>query len=310
MISAPPHIPSYAQGFARGSAETDGRGLRDRLIGLWTPFAGPTGATLADQSGRRCDGALVNATLATAWTADRYGWALALDGTDDHANMHDGAGAVSVASGVLFALVKLDSSITGDGNPHSVFEVGSSAGLTDWIGLRKTTADEVMARYRVDSTNYDVSTPAAAFADTWKAIAIRWNSSGAVALFVDGLLIGSADRSATGDIGITLNQIRLGARGGTTAGLYCQGRIALAAAWARSLKYGEIRRISEDPFVLLRPRRRVWIRKPAVGGPYRAVVGQPFHAGAAAGNCFLTGRAAGQTFNTGQTAGQTDGRCG
>ena len=78
MISAPPQIPSYAQGFAPRDGPPANLNLWTGLQGLWVPALGPTGVTLFDQSPFKRDGTLTNMDPATAWVATEMAWACEL----------------------------------------------------------------------------------------------------------------------------------------------------------------------------------------------------------------------------------------
>ncbi len=86
--------------------------------------------------------------------------------------------------------------------------------------------------------------------------------------------------------------------------------MAAVGIWNRVLDANEIQQLYQDPHAIVRPVTRTGLSAPGVAGPYRTMIAETFHTGAAAGEPFAAAAAAGESFHTGPTAGQIDGRCG
>lgn len=76
--------PTYGTGFARNAWESAHPELWRGIVGLWSPFLGPTGGTLRDWSGNGKHGVLTGYTAGeTSWTAG----ALNLPGTNEFVDL-------------------------------------------------------------------------------------------------------------------------------------------------------------------------------------------------------------------------------
>lgn len=295
MIASAPQIPTYAQGFARYRGDLADPELREDLLGLWAPCLGPTGAVLMDHSGYANHGTLGNMTLNGAWVAGRYGWALEFDNSDDRVVLPS---AVSAAlGGWTGATVGILARRTGSGTYDHLFDLTRLTTYSKlFVAFWNNDALYVMAR-TANEAFQGVSS-----ISTWTDNAWHWvvgiiDLAGHEAhLYVDRKLERKQSRTWANE---TFESVV-----GTAQTIGCAasfshvhtGSIALVGLWGGVKP--QIAALT-DPLALLWPRRRIRETVPAVGGPYRVAIGQPFLAGAAAG----------QTFNTGPAAGQIDGRC-
>ncbi len=292
MIFTPLQTPSYSQGFARCRGQAAQPQFWDGLVGLWAPFLGPTGPTLFDWSGYGNRGSLTNMDPATDWTAGRYGWALDFDGVNDEVNCGNHS---SLHTAALTVEVLCFRRASGD----AVFSKGAGRGSPlnrDWsvYNTSGTAGYFVVSNGSSYVVNQSFTWPAA---NEWHHIVATWDgttNAGGARVYVDGRLSNSGTASGTNPS----NDYDVYVGGGMAYRF--DGLIAKAAIYNGSKSAREIAGLNADPFALLRPRRRVLGMLPAIGGPYRMIVGQIFHGG----------RTEGEVFRTGTMIGQCDGHSG
>lgn len=275
MLSAPPQTPNYVQGLARLRGDSAYPELWDGLIGLWAPFLGPTGEMLFDWSGYQNDGTLTNMDPATDWVGSSRGWALDFNGGSEWAQIPwypDPRSPITVA-----VHAKLDWSVSG-------YLFGVHDGVNRFYFGKDVwgVGDSYTGPVTVTSNEWH----------TWFLLA----DGGAAWLYEDTNLVDSLSYSASAASTVAF---RLGARNHASAGPMT-GQITWGMAWDNVLGAGARQQIVDDPFALLRPRRRMLRMLPAIGGPYHAAAGQAFHAGTAEG----------ELFSTGSIIGECDGRSG
>lgn len=299
MISAPPQIPTYAQGFDRHAGESACPGLWDGLVGAWVASLGPTGSTLFDVSGRHNHGTLTNMDPATDWVPTQHGWALDFDATDDYVEI--GTKTVLEFSTAFTLVVRCrhrDSTYdAGVGRRGLVNKYAASSGNRSYTYSVSHSSGKRQPLVYVSASPGSTSVTCASDFDLdteWHLLAFTFHA-GSWVHYVDGVEV----KNGVSGVASLNNAVNMPFRLGVDySGREFLGQIAYAYAFRRALTHGEISRLQADPLAVLRPRRTIRGIIPAVGGPYRAASGQAFH----------TGTAAGQTFITTATAGQIDGR--
>jgi len=289
-------LPSYGQGFARSAAEAAYPNLRNGLRFCWHGPLGPTGLQAFDVSGHANHGALTNMDPATDWVPTSKGWGLDFDGAG---NQHVYSDA-SVPDYPFTLVAWFDSTAAGT---EIVFSIGDSSG-TFYTGLHTAGATAIgVLRYQgtVRTNTYTVT------AGVHLLVAVCTAKDHAD-VYIDGVLVATV----TTDTGAatTWDRTAIGVSADSTPYGYSRAILLLAATYRRALLPGEIRLLYTDPHAIVRPVQRTGLSAPGVGGPYRTLIAETFHTGAATGEPFAAGAAAGESFNTGTTAGQIDGRCG
>jgi hypothetical protein len=279
MIPAPPQILSSTQGFARCRGESAYPKFWNGLLGQWIAPLGVTGDTLFDWSGGGSVGTLRNMDPETAWVASRYGWVLDFDGVDDYVDC--GNAAILNEPGYQFtgeAWVYYRGGETAprmyDKYPAPTMYVQLNTRSLSWLGL-------------IDGTYVSLNASQSQLTlDAWNHCVHTYQSGEGVKSYLNGTHR-DTDNSHSGPLSTTSTTLKLGNRGALDRAL--DGQLSIVRWWSRALSAAEIAQLYWDPFAPLRLRRQIRGIVPAVGGPYRAVAGELFHAGAAEGELFSTG---------------------
>ncbi len=299
MISAPPQIPTYAQGFARHAGDSACPGLWDGLVGAWVASLGPTGWTLFDASGRHNHGTLTNMDPATDWVIGPNGWTLDFDGVDDYVDLGRSwaFGDFSVALWFKIPNLTADHAIAGNWNgdaTHDGWEiwfddvVGKFGGLSDVVSF--VIFGDASANNWLWITSSQITAPG------WYHLAVTRRNGADAKMYINSEEDTAHSQSANLNLTIaTSPNVRFGR---SLVPRNSAGSLADALFWDRTLSAQEVAFLYGNPHALLQPQRRTLGIIPPIDGPYRAAAGQAFH----------TGAAAGQTFITTATAGQIDGR--
>jgi hypothetical protein len=305
------HLPSYSQGFASKGRLACPR-LWQGLVGLWVPGLGPTGSRLPDQSGYAGHGTLANMDPAGDWVAAPPGWMLDYDGTNDYVDCGP-ASATNLTGNFTLAVWACSSAAWNPANGkyrplatrNAIFQSGyglhiyeriSSAQvcLEGWSrGTGQTIVSHLVTGLWVTGRTYHV------------AVVLAGST---LALYWDGRQVASNGSAALP--GSNSGPLRIG-HGNSALYLPWPGRIGTVAVWSRGLGAAEIRRLYEDPGVLVRAagRRAAWRPGPAPvpSGPGGVAMGEVFATGRQAGQVQSTGSAEADIFTTGPRAGQLYG---
>ncbi len=290
--------PSYGQGYASRKADAANPGLWDGLEFNWHGPLGPTGLAAFDVSGKGSGGTLTNMAPASDWVTTTKGWALDFDGVDEH-----------------ITTTRLGPA----GNqPRTVAGWITSSGTAgrSFVGWGTDVAGEKWA-VRLDSgsprgehgSGYMRGT-ATGQDGAWHhgALVFSGGTFANTKLYVDGAedtIAASAGLTTTINTG-TAETIIIGQQVGAAINYWIE-RMATATVWGRALAAGEIRKSYDDEHAIVRPMQRIGLSAPGVAGPYRALIAETFHTGAAAGEPFAATAVAGEPFHIGPTAGQIDG---
>ncbi|NQU23630.1 MAG: LamG domain-containing protein [Candidatus Nealsonbacteria bacterium] len=265
----------------------------------WHGPLGLTGMTVKDVGGRGADGTLSGMDAGADWVQTQHGHALEFDGSSqcvDNITLGSALDGRPISCWTLCRFDDLDSSY-----PRIIDRVynGQFAFYLRALGVG------MAANCSGGTIDTFVGPPLAA--NTWHSIV--WTYDGTtIKIYVNGVLHGTQAQSK-GLLAASSAATRIGNRvDGTNRGW--DGLIAAVALWNRVLLPSESRLLHTDPHAIVRPMRRTGLSTPRVAGPYRTLIAETFHTGAAAGEPFVTGAAIGESFNTGPTAGQIDGRCG
>jgi hypothetical protein len=310
MISAPPQIPNYAQGFACQRGESACRELWDGLVGLWAPFLGPTGGTLLEWSGRRNDGTLENMTAAADWVLGEKGWALRF--TADKAGVTASPAKVDQAAGTVVltycrrgtansfsALFNVETAA--NNSPHEMlcygyYSAGPLGFFPNW--------DQSPSRYW--SFGFDLNDLTLG---KWHTIAATWGNQ-QIRGYLDGLLCGSEVGSGSWVSSAWSNELLYLGKAKGSLSLQCAGDISVFYLFDRPLPARSIARLHDEIYAPLRLSRRVCSARPTIGGPYQVMTLETFHTGPAAAELFHAGVAEGEIFSTGSILGECDGGSG
>lgn len=293
MICIPPQIPSYAQGFARCRGESAHPGFWDGLIGQWMASLGATGGALFDWSGHGSGGTLTNMDPDTDWVAGRYGWALDFDGVNDYVDC--GSAAILDEPSYQFTGEAWVYFRGGEAFPRLYDKYPAPS-----MYVRQTDGTRYLGWYGVIGGNpldASLNEAVALTPGAWNHCVLTYQSGEGVKWYLGGRHR-ATNNTYSGALATTGTTLKLGNRGALDRTL--DGGLSIVRWWSRALSAAEIAQLCCDPFAPLRIRRQIRGIVPAVGGPYRAVAAEMFHAGASAAG----------VFHTGQTAGQIDGRCG
>ncbi|MHC4335632.1 MAG: LamG-like jellyroll fold domain-containing protein, partial [Planctomycetota bacterium] len=163
--------------------------------------------------------------------------ALGFNGTSDYVTISGVTDDISLTQGSIVAWVKLNASILSDGSAHGITEIGQSGSGDNWIGLRKTGADDIVFRYRSGGTNSSVSiSDISAFVD-WHHVVGIWDATD-VLVYDNGELANSAPRGA--DIFGALDQAIIGADAQQAMDYFFNGAIDDVRIYNRALSATEV----------------------------------------------------------------------
>ena len=246
MISAPPQIPSYAQGFAPRDGPPANPNRRKGLLGAWHPYLGPTGLTLFDQSGRHKDGTLTNGPT---WMVTEMGWAVNFSG--------------GVTEGVVTADLDFPASTSrlslvcrflwlGGGVAAWPFLCGK---YSDYAIVMKTADRRI--RWRItqsDSTQKIAFSPALTFGNWYTTVLVADGDN--LYGYLDGELAATpvAYDGTIKDSGT--QAFAFGNASALNAGI--KGQISHLALYDRPLILDEVREASNDVYALSRLRQQVY----------------------------------------------------
>lgn len=149
--------PSWHTGYARNASESKHPGLWRGKVGHWVPSLGNTGlGLLRDISGNRNHGTLTGSMTMADWLIGRNGYALDLDGTDDHVSV-DGlvTQLANDTRGTVALWIKIAAN---DNDEHLVFTIsrdvdGTRTEFFISIDMRSTAVDQLDVRLRLDGTD-------------------------------------------------------------------------------------------------------------------------------------------------------------
>jgi len=139
----------------------------------------------------------------------KIGKAQDFNGSDEEVNIDAVADDIDVTEGTISVWMKMDTSVLTDAEPHGIVDVGWETGVGNFIGLRKTSSDDVVFRYREDNTNADATVTDISGYDEWKNVVGVWKTNNDSLIYVDGALFPSSS-SRGADIAVTLDQARIG----------------------------------------------------------------------------------------------------
>jgi len=247
MISAPPQIPSYAQGFAPRDGPPANLNLWTGLQGLWVPALGPTGVTLFDQSPFKRDGTLTNMDPATDWVASEMGRALGLASAGNQYVI-----APSPVSTYPFTL-RWRANMLAYANDRAFIGLFDAGPTNDWFRLFTIASN----RLRLQVTQGGVSAQeeineATTSYTGWRDFALVCAAASDVRLFIDAEQVISFAPNQT-PAGIA--NLIVGYNGQDQA---YDGLVTLVAIYNRALPVTEIQQLYADPFASLRLRPRVY----------------------------------------------------
>jgi len=257
--------PSYARGFARSQAEAVYPGLWNGLAGYWHPPLGATGLTLHDHSGRGRNGTLTNMEAASDWLLTEHGYALEVDGVDEHVLLPDdilgGATQWSVGGWInLSALGDDESPFLGSGFVQ--FPMARQDGVT---GTWQIYAGEGAASF-VNA----VDTATAMVVNTWYHFMLVYDGTTNFKAYINGVE-DQTSGTVTADKALPATDTggcRFGGGFGSSVEAL-HGRIGPMGAWRRPLSANEVRALYGDWHAVVRPAMRLWVQAPAAGGNRR-----------------------------------------
>ncbi len=242
MISAPPQIPSYSQGFARRGESANTHLWTDLQLAVHAPL-GPTGEKWFDQSGYGRDGTLTNMDPASDWVMTEKGWALDFI-TDDVVL------ATAPLTGPPFTMVALARS-TNIVNWQNVISLVNSNTNADYFGLAfpgNVAGDPF--RYAVRDVSGSSNLEGSQY------VSGRWYSLCAVEravndreLYVDGVSIATSNVSLAPS---NINVLSIGRLERASPSAALRGQVAFAAVYNRALTPAEIMQLYLDPAALFR----------------------------------------------------------
>lgn len=293
MMSTPPQIPSYTQGFARQRGDSAHPEPWEGLVGLWAPVLGPTGMTLLNWSpyGQALDGTLTNMDPGADWVGSESGWTLDFSDNTDRVTVPHAAALIPPRVSVRVVLK-------------------TPASLIDWsFVLDKRSEDDYVDYYLLYRSNGDLQAgfreigggwvehkvSSAIAASSWYDVVFSFGG-GRAKIWIDGRL--RLDEPETGSMPGTSAELCLG--NGYQGTSSFRGKLLLSAIWDRVLTSSRVGQLHGDRLAPLRLRCGALRVLPGVGGPYRAAVGEVFHAGSEEG----------EVFSAGTIIGECDGRSG
>ena len=294
MISTPPQIPSYTQGFARQRGDSADPEPWERLVGLWAPLLGPTGTTLLNWSpyGQALGGTLTNMDPGADWVASAHGWTLSFPGSTDYVVVPHAEALIPPRISVR-VLFKTPVSLSATSSV--VISKGDGAATRVDYDLYYNSSGDLHVRF------YDGGWRAHLLAsvisvNTWYDAVFSFGD-GRARISIDGRLeLDEVEANAMPQSGGNLYLGNYSLNQTFSFG----GQIALVQIWDRVLTGSEVERLHADPLALPRLRHRVLRILPAVGGTYHVAAGQMFH----------TGSEGGEAFSAGTIIGECDGRSG
>jgi len=239
--------PSYKNNFARYESESLHPNQWKGLVGAWSPFLGPTGLTLFDQSGFKHHGILNNFTLSSAYKISskgkfKSGYGLSFDGVNDFVDVGD-AFTPGTKDFSITAWVKLNIP-SADANPAIIGK--GSAGANEWMFRVVAGGDAGTAKLDFFGNQGGARTTAAAgsFKDNlWTYVAITRLGS-LLTMYQDGIEVDS-DSTASDDLSSSAN-IRIG--DANEGDRVWDGQISDVRIYNRGLSKTEINQISRLGF--------------------------------------------------------------
>jgi len=259
-------VPSYGQGFARNASEAKNPGLWDGLKAAWQTSLGATGSVLIDSFGTH-DGAITYGTPTANWITSEFGPALRCNGGPaGYVNFSDVLDMGTDSQTVSMWVRTTDTSGT------LIAKSRYAAADNRWYILIDGSA--LHATLTSSAGNFTANAGDVGRDGKWHHVCARWNRTGNLDLWVDGVLKASDDISAAAGIDVSTGyDLMLGRYNdvdGTgphsTFGLL-DGNIANVAIWRRAITSNEIQTLYADPHALVQPRRvTVPVVVPAAAG--------------------------------------------
>ena len=167
-------------------------------------------------------------------------YSLDFDGTDDYINVGNTSNFVTAGQARTVSLwTKL---LNGSASNDYYITLGNMTGTRTWFALRQNTDYLVFSD---NETNTNLTTTNANMLDSWKHVALTYDGSTTVKVYVDG----SLDTSITTGGTLATDQgadVIIGARNssssadGTTVGQYINANIDEVAIWNTALSAGDI----------------------------------------------------------------------
>jgi len=237
-------IPSYQQGFARSAGESEYPGLWRALTLASASFLGPPGGTLRDASGWQNHGTL---EAGFVWTSSPRGWAV-YNPTRAAGKYINVAGASSWAFPKDFAIV-LCASIT-DMDWARLCSWGAGADIIQLVG--DTNTGKLKFHCQINWGSGSILSDAAIDDGVWRHIVAQRNSSDGLEMWINGIKQTASDtQGGTVDPGTAFMW-------GYSSGSGAVFSMTIGQIYSRALVPREIQQLRADPYVLLRPRRRVF----------------------------------------------------
>jgi len=238
------------------------------LAGCWLLNEG-VGRFAKDIAGSRREGTFSGNP---AWSAGSFGSSLDFDGADDWISMGDclnlGVDDISVLAVLKYSAANQPDNWSGT-RIGAVLGKGYLDGSGKGYGLLVETDNRLSWQIRNQATAFAASSDAALNDNRWHlavGVCDRDDPAG-VRLYLDGVRQG-VTVDATSVNGIDLSGSRafaIGSRQETSGTWFWDfaGSVALACVWKRVLSEAEIRRLRQNPFEMLSPRRIATRLRPA-----------------------------------------------
>lgn len=253
-------IPSYKAGFATPQrGELKYPQLWRDCIGAWNMGLGATGKRLFDYSGHSNHGTQENMDQATDWVASDGSVALDFDGSDDRVDI----GRRELLTGLTFAAwintTSTDATAGYAGNAALTIVGETSGSIWNGFGIHGGKV-----RYTHWTSSWQLIDSAASVNDgNWHHVAATHDLAGAVAIYVNGVVSGSAT-------GITYNTSytgfnTIGAGYPAPGSDLFQGLIGEVRVHRSALTPGEIKLLAQRRGIAYEPQRIV-VRAPVAGG--------------------------------------------
>jgi hypothetical protein len=233
------------------------------LAGCWLLNEG-AGSVARDVTGCRRDGSLSGNPL---WSPGSFGSAVEFDGADDWISMGDcldlGVDDISVLAIIKYSAANQPDNWNGT-RIGGVLGKGYLDGSGKGYGLLVETDNRLYWQVRNQANAFAATSDAALNDGRWHlavGVCDRDDPTG-VRLYIDGVLQ-NATANAMSLNGIDLNGSRafaIGSRQEENLGTWFwdfAGSVAMACVWKRVLSEAEIRRLQQNPFEMLAPRREV-----------------------------------------------------
>lgn len=246
LLSQP--VPSFAAGYATSAGEATGREFWRGLKLLYAPFLGPTGNRLVNFVDRHNDITATGFTLSDAWEPTAGGWSINTQGDGTKYLLLDTAVAPLTATiSLLFSFYDVSATI----------QVIVGRNLVNHEPLRVDSPASAAGQFAWNSGSGDKSQVHGGF-NKGQLTQVTITNGDAVRWYRDGVHLGTS-AAETGRSRVT----RISGRVDESLPAY----INLHAFYMwddRQLTAGEVKRLWEDPYALLRLQRRRIFKAPVV----------------------------------------------